>query len=177
MSKISRSDTYEKSESGGSWFEEFLRICKDKDQVLDNVINKKSESISEVVQQYREMVGLDLIKTANTKYNFISIRQANKINLDDYPEIKKIIDSFCMNSGGTKSVHSIINYLRTKMGNDVIRFSDEDLIKYIEERREHYRDYNNENESSANDVGKVGIEPDNDYDDNVADYYSHGNPK
>lgn len=112
------------------------------------------------------------MKTAIRK---ISIRQVENIIdvLNNNPELKEIIDSFCINSGGTKNTHSIINYLRKKLGNNLVRFSDKDLIKYIEERKENFKDHHS-NDFAAHDVGRVGIDVEENYGDQVADYYSHG---
>lgn len=91
--------------------------------------------------------------------------------LELHPDIKKIIDSYCHNTGGTKSIHSIISFLRDRFGNE-IKFNDDELKKYIESRKAHFRTHHEE--FNAEDVGKVGTEPSNNYADDVADYYSHG---
>jgi len=175
MSKIYRNDIFVKPEKGGDEvFNEFLRICRDQKDVLDAVIGKKTNSgAAEVVQQYREAVGLDLIKEADKKEAkpFISKRAANLAILEKYPELVKMIDSFCASSGGTKSTHSILNQLREKFGHD-ISFSDSELMEYIEEhKKRHHHDHSKDQNF---DVGRVGIDHDSDFSDNVADYMSHG---
>jgi ATP-dependent DNA ligase len=91
--------------------------------------------------------------------------------LDLHPDVKKIIDSYCHNTGGTKSVHSIISFLRDRFGNE-IKFNDEELKKYIEDRKAHFHTHHES--FNAEDVGKVGTESSNEYDDSTADYFSHG---
>lgn len=207
MTKVSRDDVFIRSEKGGEWFNEFLRICRDQTEVLEAVVAKKSEGVAEVVQQYREMVGLDLVegsdttattevkkeasiskrsvedfkparetKTSKAGFSFLSIRQAkeNMVSiLESSPELKIMIDSFCEGSGGTKSTHSIINFLREKLGNELVSFSDQELKDYIEQRKEHYKEHVSEDAAALN-VGRVGLSPGENYEDHVADYMTHG---
>ena len=116
------------------------------------------------------------VKYSKSNTLFLSIKQAQNDIVELFeknPEIKNMIDSFCQHSGGTKSTNSIINRLREKLGNELVRFSDKDLINYIEERKHHYKEHLSE-DSSSFEVGMVGTDPGETYEDNVADYITHG---
>jgi len=111
-------------------------------------------------------------------FRSLSVRHAETKNIvsiiTNDPELKKAIDSFCEHSGGHKSTHSMIQYLREKLGHELVRFSDKDLIAYIEDKKKGCKHLTTEEDI---DVGRVGIDENDYHDDDVADYVSHSNIK
>jgi len=109
----------------------------------------------------------------------ISVRQAAEYKsmlavITNDPKLKEAIESFVRNSGGHKSTYSIINFLREKMGNELVRFTDEELKKYIEDRKEEFKQTKNQGDEDFADVGLVGTDSNEEYHDDVADYFNHG---
>ena len=98
--------------------------------------------------------------------SMLSIRFGSS-NILSNPQIIRYIDGFCQNSGGTKSTHSIINSLREKFGNELVSFSNEALVNYINERKQHFKEYHGNNDVEL-EVGKA----DDHFDDFQADYTS-----
>jgi len=91
--------------------------------------------------------------------------------IDKDPKIREDIKSMCEHSGGTKNTHSIINHLREKLGKDLISYSDNDLIDFIEKVK---KEYQGDTEEQSADVGKVGTDIEDHPEDNAADYITHG---
>jgi hypothetical protein len=182
---FNRSDDYVKQEHGGETLDEFFRLltaASNPTQELLNAINgKRTETVASRVQSYREQVGLDLveaeetleIKTASKKGCFLSKRHKTaslQDLLQSHPELAQDIDSFSSHSGGHKDTHSILHALRDKLGPDVISYSDQELIAYIESRKEQHKDCSH---APQFEVGAVGIgheEPQ----DQLADYFKAG---
>lgn len=115
------------------------------------------------------------------KMAYISKRHIQKISsrvvsasladiFQKHPEIVKDIDSLCQHSGGHKSLHSILNFLRDKLGPELISFSDEELIKYIENKKSQYTV---DPHTPSYEAGLVGVQ-DQDYSDNQAEYFKTG---
>jgi len=104
----------------------------------------------------------------------LSIRHAKELDavslITNDPKIVQDIESLCEHSGGTKNTHSIINYLREKLGKD-ISYSDKDLAKYIEDVKKKYME---QTEDLNNDVGRIGLDNEENPDDAAADYIEHG---
>lgn len=189
MSKITRSDVFMKSEKGGDWFDDFLEslAAENKEaytqEIIDTITNTKANTVEGVVSQYREMVGLDTIandKDAEIKAtasSSISIRQAKEkddedvnvvLMIEDDPRLKSNVESMCEHSGGTKDTHSILSFLREELGNELVSFSDQELIDYIKDIKEQYHTHN---EDCADGIeGKVGLEGGNEYSDDTAEY-------
>lgn len=109
----------------------------------------------------------------------LSIRHAAELKCEDKPSVVLIIEkdpkikadlhSLCQHSGGHKGIHSIIQFLRETLGNDLVSFSDNDLNEYIEKIKSQYKQELNETQG---DPGMVGL--DGDDTDQVADYITHG---
>ena len=173
--------------------------------ILDAVNQKRGETIESVVSKYRAAVGLDSIaETENETDNEIiamssirpiSIRHAQMLADDENdkeglgneenqgvvviiegdPNIKADLESMLESSGGTKNTHAIINFLREILGSDLVSYSDDDLITYIDDMKGKYTiDLPEEPGGYA---GKVGTEPSESYDDDTADYVEHGKGK
>jgi hypothetical protein len=197
MSIVSRSEIYVKAERGGDWLDEFLRIYSDMktqpssiDDILSAINNKRGETVESVLQKYREQTGLNAITSGNYEPNQtktasftpLSIRHAtinaNPNNvltvIQKDPTIQKAIDSLCEHSGGNKGTHSIINFLRNKLGKELVSYTDQDLIKYIEDRKKSFK--KDEPVEDMADVGKAGLDGKEQYGDDVADYIQHGQP-
>lgn len=184
---FNRGDDHIKQEHGGETLDEFFRLltaASNPTQELLNAINgKRTETVASLVQSYREQVGLDLveaneapeIKTASKKTCFLSKRHKTaslQDLLQSNPEVAKDIDSFCSHSGGHKSTHAILHALRDKLGPDVISYSDQELIAYIESRKDQHRDCSHTSPGHFEE-GAVGIgheEPQ----DQLADYFKAG---
>ncbi len=192
MIKITRDDIFARDESGGAWFEEFLQsLAEQKESSTEDIINaiqhKKSETVKGVVDKYREMVGLDSAADVNDKsivsqaaYENVKplstrhakILEANVVSeIEQNTQAKDAVRSFCENSGGTKGTHSIISFLRGMLGKELIQYSDKDLIEYIENTKKEYKE---DVEAPCVDVGRVGIDTEDNPDDNAADYITHG---
>ena len=191
MIKVTRNDIYTRDEKGGEWFDEFLRSFADEKEgsiqdVMDAIQSKKGETVQGIVDKYKIMVGIDSVadndtlSTLESKASFrpISIRHAEHhvpesivVIIEKDPVVKEGIRSMCEHSGGTKNTHSIMDFIREKLGKDLINYSDENLVKYIEDIKKSYRD--EATEESHNDVGRVGIETD-DHTEDTADYITHG---
>lgn len=195
MTKVSRDDVFIRDEKGPDWFEDFLRSFSSNEKnssvqdIIDAMTNRRGNTIESVVQSYREQVGLDAlandteedvnIKEASTiELEFsrkLSIRQAEQENksvvdiINSDSSIKAAIDSMLEHSGGTKKVHSIIGFLRDRLGENTVSYTDKELNKYIIDRKKHFSSLTEE-EGPAN-VGLIGL--DDDHDDDVADYVLH----
>lgn len=188
--KINRSDVFIRDEKGGKWFEEFLQsFAEEKEgstrEVIDAIQHKKSETVQGVVEEYRKMVGLDsaassedgnIVVTASVRP--LSIRHAQELNatnviseIEQDPKLIEDMRSLCEHSGGTKNTHAIINFLRGKLGKELVRYSDKDLVEYIESMK---RGYQEEFEEQRGNAGKVGIDVEDHPEDNAADYITHG---
>ena len=197
MTKVSRNDIYVRDEKGPAWFEDFLYSFSNNKQssvrdILDAITNQKSKTIESVVQGYREQVGLDSIKPDNdiaikesckiesSASRKLSIRHATEENksvvdiIKNDTNLQTSIDSMLEHSGGTKKIHSIIGFLRDKLGADLVSYTDNELNNYIIDRKKHYSNTSKENERPF-DVGRVGLA--DDYDDDVADYALHDGAK
>lgn len=207
MSNVNRSDVYARGEKGPEWFNDFLnRIASGSyetasvQDILSAIYNKRSETVDSVVQDYREKVGLDLIRSTdesdeNVKqssrkedekisqaFRPLSIRHAaaeeesivDKIKSD--PDLESALDSLCKHSGGNKTIQSLINYLRDRLGNDV-SFSDNQLVQYLEDKKNQFKE-NAEKENSEY-VGLVGITEDSadNREDDLADYIKNDGAK
>lgn len=190
MTVVSRSDVFVRSEKGGEWLEEFVhRMANQNPSTLQNIMdiitNQQGKSVSSVVEDYRKQVGMDAIsqddkndeQIKNASNKPLSIRHAKVQSartilpeLKKNPDIIKDIDSLCEHSGGTKNTLSIVNYLRSKFGKDIVSFSDQELKDYIEERKNMF--YKGKSDETY-DVGLVGQETQNDFHDDVADYQAH----
>lgn len=191
MSKITRSDVYARDEKGGEWFEEFLQSLAEQKEssvldVLNNIQHKKSETAQGVVDKYREMIGLDAAAEIEDNNNIVSIassihplsiRHAEMLDsnvvsvIEKDPGIKEDVRSLCEHSGGTKNTHAIISFLRDKLGKELVRYSDKDLIEYIESAKKEYEE---DLDMPNIDVGRVGTDTEDHPEDNDADYITHG---
>ncbi len=190
MINVSRSDIFVRDEKGPAWFDEFLRSLADSkpgatQDILDAINN---DTVDGKVQDYREQIGLDALSTAEEESDTVkhsnvkeasvrplSIRHAEELQsviemIDDNPELRSAIDSFCEHSGGTKNTHSIIQFVRSKLGKDVVSYSDEELKKYIDQRKKYFK---HNMTDKAVDVGLISLNPQENLDDNVADYATH----
>lgn len=189
--KITRNDIYVRSESGGAWFNEFLHsLAETKEssyqELIDAINCKKSESVQGVVDEYSKMVGLNSVEASVNDSELVSrasrplsVRHAKMIDesydvvsaIEKDPRLMEDIRSLCEHSGGTKNTHAIIDYLRSKMGKDLVSYSDSDLIKYIEQAKKGYQ---GDMEEHSTDVGRVGTDTEDHPEDNAADYITHG---
>jgi len=193
MINVSRSEIFVRDEKGPAWFDEFLRSLAESDsstnQEILNAIN--NDTVDGKVQDYREQIGLDSLSTiedgetvrrsakevkiSEASIRPLSIRHAEELQsviemIGDNPELRSAIDSFCEHSGGTKNTHAIIQFIRNKLGKDVVSYSDEELKKYIEGRKKRFK-HNMTNQKLE--VGLGGLDPQDTQDDNVADYATH----
>ena len=201
MPKVSRNDVFVRDERGPDWFNEFLHsVANSKpstvNDILDAITNKKGETVESVVQSYREQVGLDALShpendnvktsTTNTPAKEVkassprplSIRHAQEEGqsvieiIESSPDLRSAIDSFCEHSGGTKNTHAIIRFLRDRLGKNLVSYTDEELLEYIKQRKDRFK--KETKESDQIDFGLVGTDSQEAYDDNVADYATHG---
>lgn len=181
---FSREDIYAPAESGGEVFKELMILLEknsNNQSLTKTIVEKKLETIDDVVAKYREETGLDNVLSdkeeqhkkiasfKSTKYISIRHKKASEslTLIEKHPEIIKDIESICIHSGGTKSLHSIINYLQEKLGKENISHSDENLIKFIEKKLNEHK----EDECNTNfEAGKIGLENENNPIDTIADY-------
>jgi hypothetical protein len=192
---ISRSDLFPPSESGGEVFEELAKLLSKEahpntvQELLNAISNKRSESVSDVVARYREETGLDLVlsenevtvKTASpgpkNEARFLSKRQKTASEaptsiLTD-PKIVKDIESLCSCSGGHKSLHAIIESLRSTNHRNDISYTDPELNKFIEECQAKHKESCPDDSADTFEVGQIGTQQSND-EDRVADYFKSG---
>jgi len=199
MTKITRSDIFMRSEHGGAWFNDFLESFANNtpasvQEILNAINNKRTETVDSVVKSYREQVGLDTIssleedseptmhtKKSEASFRPLSIRHANEKTqsiveqIKNDPKLQAAIDSHCEHSGGNKKTNSLIHFLREMLGGEV-SFSDDELRNYLEERRSHYKTEADPSESSEY-VGRVGIDSNEEHDDEVADFMRYDGAK
>lgn len=195
MTKVSRNDVFMRDEKGPTWFDEFIRSMaggaapNSVQDIMNAIVDKKQATVESVVAKYREQVGLDTltdedggaqVKTASAERK-LSIRHAKMgpqtsilPKIKNNKEVLMAIDSFCRHSGGTKNTPSIINHIRKLLGDETVSYTDQDLKDYIEARKRHFRD--GELDKSY-EVGLVGQEKDDDYDDDIADYQTYNGAK
>lgn len=117
------------------------------------------------------------VKMSKASCKYISKRAEEVDKSDDVvilimndESLKNAIDSLLEHSGGSKSSHSIINWLRNKLGKEKVSYTDDNLINYIKERQEYFKQ--NLTEDPFDDIGRIGT--DHDYTDTTADYINHG---
>jgi len=167
--------------------------------MLDIMNNKKAgDSVESVVSQYREMVGLDAITSEddNSKLKveasaprFLSARHAKgeeekeekEVESDEpqgvillikqNPDIDDDIRSLCEHSGGTKNTMAILNFLRERLGNEVVSYNDDALKSYIDEVK---KEYATEQEEPPVDVGLVGIDVVENQGSETPEFMEHG---
>lgn len=194
MSRITRSDVYVRDEKGGEWFQDFLKsLAENKEayvqDVLDAMNQKKGETVESVVEKYREATGLDTIAAEQKEDGLVATASASRplsirhnamlsepegeviLVIEKDPDIKADLESICEHSGGTKETLAILSFLRDKLGNELVSFSDEDLMEYIEDLKKKY--YQEKEEPKGN-AGKVGTDTEESPDDAAADYVTHG---
>lgn len=201
MSKITRSDVYSRDEAGGDWFQEFLRSYADvkesstNQEILEAMTSKQGETVESVVSNYRTMTGLDVMAEALDADEIVATAssevakpprplscRAEHTHEEAAPEsvivliekdehLKGDVESLCEHSGGTKETHSILNFLRGKLGSDVVSFSDDDLLEYIEGIKSQYYE---EHDAPRGNAGKVGLDGGDHSEGDVAEYQSHG---
>ena len=178
MTPITRDNEYVRREQYGETIDEFFRLLEagTNSQLLDTLVSKQQQSVEHVLAQYKQDVGLelltpDLTKTASAP-RYISLRHklasAVVSVLQEHPELIKDIESLCSHSGGHKGVHSVIHFLRDKLGED-ISYSDEALTKFILETKERFKDALPE---CCVEEGAVGTQHQDHYDDQGADYFN-----
>ena len=186
MSKISRSDVYARDERGPDWFDSFLQSYANQGNVkdlLDTITEKKAKTVQSVVDEYRKMVGLDLI--ANEEEPEIKARASRSLSLrqakiakiasvieiiEDDPSLKNAIEDICKHSGGTRSTYSIMEFLRDRLGNDKVSLQDQQLKDYIENVKSKYFEDLGDREEKP---GLVGTDNE-DFTDDAAEYYTNG---
>jgi hypothetical protein len=191
---ISRSDIYAKDERGGDWFQEFLCSLagqsSNMQEILEAITGQHGKSVQSIVQQYRKDVGLDIVggledeqvkeasvkntevKMSQASFRPLSIRHAQDHSsiidmIEKDPKAVRDIESHCRGSGGFKSTISIINIIRKMFPDELISFTDKDLVAYIERIKDSHKA-----ESGKVDIADVGAGTrigDNN-DDNAADY-------
>jgi len=194
MYKITRSDTYSRDENGPSWFNDFLEsFASRKESSIQDMLDamnqkKQGDTVESVVSKYREATGLDMItaepvegetKTASNNFKPLSCRHASEkeqnaiLVIEQNPNLKSDIESICEHSGGTKDTHAIIRFLRNELGpetgRELMKFSDDELIEYIEELKGKY--YAPASDPRGN-AGRIGLDDDDEND--IADYITHG---
>lgn len=194
MTKVSRNDLFARDERGPEWFNEFLYNFANSppssiQEILSAINNKKSETVEGLVQSYREQVGLDSlseiedaenIKIASENIRPLSVRHAELLEksvlqrIKEDPNILADIDSFFEHSGGTKKIESVLTFLREKLGGEV-SFSDKELRDYLDERKNHFR--RGLEFGQPGDVGRVGVSPEDQFDDDKADYIKNDGHK
>jgi ATP-dependent DNA ligase len=105
----------------------------------------------------------------------ISIRHAQAQSVVEMikqnPQIQSQIDSFFEHSGGTKSITTVLDFLRNNLKDVYVSYSDHDLLEYLKERKQHFRQ--NKGDDRV-DIGLVGVDPNEDPGDFAADYITHG---
>jgi hypothetical protein len=120
-------------------------------------------------------------KDTYTSFKPLSIRHANEQTesivrqIKNNPELQSAIDSHCKHSGGTKSIHSLIYFLRNLLDKDV-SFTDDELIEYLKDRKNYFSDGTIQ-ESNFSDVGRVGTDANEEYDDEIADFMKYDGAK
>lgn len=183
--KISRSGMSYAGENGPDWLNDFLQDFANKKSESSTISEEimsafKENTVEGVVENYRNMVGLDQVKTASKKvapFRPLSARHAQEEDEDNIiliieknPGIQRDIESLCRHSGGHKDHQSIINYLRKILGNKV-SYTDDKLIDYIKEVKSKYQQ--NYVEQDA-DIGLVGTDHAAIEENTTADYITHG---
>ena len=151
-----------------------------------------------MIDQYKDMVGLDSIasKTDNTAETSaisdpirpLSVRHAEELEkeeeskneeepkhiillIEQDPGLSADLHSLCRHSGGTKNTHSIMNFLREQLGNELVSYNDDKLIQYIDDVKKQY--YHDTPEPDG-EVGKIGLDDLDNPEDDVADFIEHG---
>ena len=93
--------------------------------------------------------------------------------IEKSPDVKRDLESLCRHSGGTKDTHAIINFLRDRLGKELVSYSNKDLVQYVEDTKSRFKEDLTEPHAEA---GMVGTE-DLDNVDETADYILHGKGK
>jgi hypothetical protein len=115
------------------------------------------------------------VKVSKSSFRPLSIRHAERKSIKDiiekHPTLKRDIENLCQGSGGTKSTYSIIAFVRDQLKDEHVSFTDEELNEYINAIKGNYKQQETD---KYVDVGKIGTTPEQNYEDNVADYVTHG---
>lgn len=172
MLKVSSNYFNVRAESGPEWFNDFLRN-------FYKISEDKKLTVDAVVKRYRDLVGMDKIgndetdeikKESSCLENKTAMRKLSKrhvVAIDK--DVDEAINSFCKHSGGTKGTYAIISSLREKFGPERIKYSDDELFKYIESVKQKYGNFDKADDL---DVGAVGIDDSSESD--IAEYVQHG---
>lgn len=192
MSKVSRSDVFVRDEKGADWFNDFLEsYAENKEAYVQDVLDamtgkqdKQADTVQSMVEKYREMVGLDILADEDepelvVKASAPPISKRAKeeeeeldivLLIEKDPQLKNDLESICHHSGGHKNTHSILNFLKERLGEDKVSFSDDNLTGYIDGIKDKYKvEVNDQYEP-----GKVGLEHQDSPEDQMADYIAHG---
>ena len=135
---------------------------------------RDDKPIREVTMASNKALSIRCVAAKETKT--LSIRQAQMRDksvveiVEADPNLIAAIESFCKHSGGHKSIHTIIEYLRERLG-DIVSYNDDGLKEYIDGVKSKYKV---DKEDGCVDPGAIGTERTNQYTDNTADYITHG---
>jgi len=64
--------------------------------------------------------------------------------------------------------------LRNRLGKELVSYTDQDLIDYIEDRKMAFKKEHSSDDDLVADVGQVGIDSSEYREDGIADYVQHG---
>lgn len=132
-------------------------------------------AMKETVQAYNQSDLYELLGKIRSK--FISKRHKLAAETQPHPVLNnpdacRDIESYCSCSGGHKSPHAIILALREKLGREDISYTDPELIKFIEDHLAKHKQTCPSNKLQF-EVGQVGTQKSDSYEDQVADYFKH----
>lgn len=117
------------------------------------------------------------VKVSKSSFRPLSIRHAEERKsivdiIESNPQLKMDLENMCAGSGGTKPTLTIINFLRDQLRGELVSFSDQELIDYINKIKDAHKQ--NMTGKKTVDVGRVGTTTEDNNEDNVADYVTHG---
>ena len=117
------------------------------------------------------------VKVSKSSFRPLSIRHAEEHKsivelIENDPQLKVDLENMCAGSGGMKPTLTIINFLRDQLKNELVSFTDKELIEYINKIKDAHKQ--NITGRKTVDVGRVGTTTEGNNEDNVADYILHG---
>ena len=147
--------------------------------VFPDMISKNEDFIADALEMADKWIEQHIYKKEEKMASFkpLSIRHAQEMEsivklIEADPKLKADIESLCRHSGGTKPVSTIINFIRKKLSNHAVHFTDQELRDYIEKIKDMHRQESDKADDAE--PGLAGIKTEDNNEDNTADYYNHG---
>lgn len=156
------------------WMTELSKSAYSFEDILGRVVDKKLETVQGVVDRYKEMIGLaDINNEEDFKKEADDIKSEAESEIvqkiEDDQGLKSDIESMFEHSGGHKDVYSVVKLLRNYFNDDLVTYSDKELVDYIKKIQSQYK---KDLPKPDVDAGNLGAQDDL-RDNTEAEYYTN----